>query len=318
MTNLYRILVLGTFLTGLCRLLFSQGVDSFSYYKKLNDEEKRLEEYRDSDNDLKLKLRQLELINESRRKFRAPPVNLDILASRLANMMSREAAEREYVSHWNMKGEKPYHRYAFAGGYDHITENAYGEWSSRDYETTPELIAGLMKTGHMSFMAERAPNDGHKQNIINKTHTHVGIGFYISGNQFRYYEEFINRYLEYISVPSTLAVNENATITVDTRGESYLYFLICYRDPFPQPVRPGQKPRKGSYEDYSGEVIMRIPAWELSGYRKGTLYRIPVSFRKEGLYYIHIFISNKEITAPRAISTKGYDPVSGIVIKVRK
>ncbi len=305
-------------LLAITSLIFCQKGNDFSYYKKLNDEEKRLEEYKDSDNDLIIKLKQLEVINASREKFGAPPVELHILASRVANMISREAAEKDYVSHWNMKGEKPYHRYAFAGGYDHVTENAYGEWSSRDFDVTPELIASLMRNGHQSFMSEKAPNDGHKKNILNKAHTHVGIGFYIMGKQFRYYEEFINRYLYFINIPSALSVNEKGVITLDTKGECFLYFLICYREPFPQPVRPGQKPRKGSYEDYSAEVVMRVPAWELSVFRKGTIYRIPVSFRKEGLYYIHIFTSKKDITFPRAISTKGFEPVSGIVIKVRK
>jgi len=304
------------FLLIACGLASAQQESDFDYYRQLNDQEKRLAEYRDSDEDLMLKLRQLEIINNSRKKFRLPPVSLDILASRVANKICREAAENEYVSHWNLRGEKPYHRYAFAGGYDHITENAYGEWDSRGFNVTPELTAKLMRNGHESFMAEKAPHDGHKRNILDKMHNYVGIGFYITKNHFRYYEEFINRYLEFIKVPAALSVNEKGSLVIDTKGESYLYFLICYREPFPVPLRLGQKPRKGTYEDFSREVALRIPAWELAGYRKGNIYTIPVSFKKEGLYYIQIYINKKEITSPRAISTEGYSPVSGIVIKV--
>ena len=47
-------------------------------------------------------------------------LGLDILASRVANMQSREAAANRFSGHWNMRGEKPYHRYAFAGGVDHV------------------------------------------------------------------------------------------------------------------------------------------------------------------------------------------------------
>ena len=93
----------------------AQQASDFGYYKMLNDNKKRLYEYRDDDNNLRLKLIQLDIINKSRKRHNAPPVKLDILASRVANMMSREAAENGYISHWNMKGEKPYHRYAFAG-----------------------------------------------------------------------------------------------------------------------------------------------------------------------------------------------------------
>ncbi|MGQ9620979.1 MAG: CAP domain-containing protein [Bacteroidales bacterium] len=282
----------------------------------MNDQEKRLWEHRDSDDALKLKLAQLEIINSSRKKFRAPPVKLDILASRIANKMSREAAENGYISHWNMKGEKPYQRYSFAGGYDHISENVYGEWTSGQFNISDRLVADMMKKGHASFMAEKAPRDGHKKNIIDKTHNYVGIGFYITENQFRYYEEFINRYLDFISVSSTLKVNEKGTIKIDTGGESYLFFLVCYREPFPEPVRLNQKPKTGSYDDFSRETALRIPPWELGQYRNGTIYTIPVKFNREGLYYVQIYVDEKEITTPRAITTKGYVPVSGIVIKV--
>jgi len=316
MKFILRYILLQAIVMGLHLPAITQDVKDFEYYRRLNEQEKRLPEYKDSDDDLRLKLQQLEIINNSRRKHRAQPLELDILASRVANKICREAAENEYVSHWNLKGEKPYHRYAFAGGHDHVTENAYGEWDSKGFTVTSELIAKLMKNGHESFMAERAPNDGHKRNIIDKAHNYAGIGFYITKNHFRYYEEFLNRYLEYISVPTALSTGETGTIVIDTKGRSYLYFLICYREPFPVPLRPGQKPRKGSYEDFSKEVAFKVPAWELAGYRKGNIYSIPVSFKKEGLYYIQIFTDKKEIATPRAISTDGYYPVSGIVIKV--
>ena len=88
---------------------------------------------KDNDEALKLKIDQLDFINKSRKRNNASPVKLDILASRVANKMAKEAAENEYLGHWNMAGEEPYLRYAFAGGYDHVSENAYGEWSSDNY-----------------------------------------------------------------------------------------------------------------------------------------------------------------------------------------
>ena len=104
-------------------------------YIKLNNNELRLPEYKDDEEALKLKLQQLEIINNSRKKNNAGAVKLDILASRVANKMCREAAENNYLGHWNLAGEKPYHRYAFAGGYDHVSENAFGQWSSDNYDS---------------------------------------------------------------------------------------------------------------------------------------------------------------------------------------
>ena len=104
--------------------VFSQDT-LFTHYKKLNEAEQRLIEYKDSDLDLQIKLAHLKRINASRKRFRAQEVKLDILASRVANKMAKEAAINKYLSHWNMAGEKPYHRWYNAGGLDHVVENAY-------------------------------------------------------------------------------------------------------------------------------------------------------------------------------------------------
>jgi hypothetical protein len=294
------------------------GKDDLEIYKKLNDSELRLVEFKDNDEALKLKLDQLELINKSRKKSNASPVKLDILASRVANKMSKESAENEYLGHWNLAGEEPYLRYAFAGGYDHVSENVYGEWSSDNYIVSSQTIGSKMKTGHEKFMAERSPNDGHKVNIIDKSHNFAGIGFYLSGKQFRYYEEFIDRYLTFENIPAEVKTGNQFTITVKTNGQSYLYYMIIYRENWPQPFTPSQISKKGSYRDYTNEITKEMTAWDLSRYRNGTIYEIPLKFSEEGLYYIQIYSDKKEITKPASLNTKGKTPESGIVIKATR
>jgi hypothetical protein len=290
--------------------------DDIEFYTKLNDNEKRLMEFMDDNKALKLKLAQLDLINKSRKKFGAGPVKLDILASRVANKMAREAAENDFTGHWNMAGEKPYQRYAFAGGYDHISENAFGEWSSVNLDNSESSVSSLMKDGHESFMSEKAPNDGHKKNVIDREHNYAGIGFCVSGKQFRYYEEFIDRYLMFESVPAKLKRGEKSDIIVKTDGRTFLYFLIAYYEKFPTPMQPKEISKKASYPDFTEEEGLKLPAWELSKHRNGTTYKIPVSFTKNGLYYIQIFTDSKEITRPGTLDTEGKTPYSGIVIKV--
>ena len=293
------------------------GKNDIEQYIKLNNQESRLTEYKDDEEALDLKLKQLDVINNSRRKFGAGTVKLDILASRVANKIAREAAENKFIGHWNLKGEKPYHRYAFAGGYDHISENAFGEWSSDNYVKSASEISLKMESGHSTFMSEKAPYDGHKKNITDKSHNFVGIGYYLSGNQFRYYEEFIDRYIEFEDIPATVRKDEICNITVNTNGESFLYYMIIYREEYPEPMGPEQISNMGGYDDFSSEQYIRIPAWELAGYRKGSKYKIPLRFTKEGLYYIQIFIDRKEIATPSSVSTKGKTPVSGIIISVK-
>ena len=285
-------------------------------YVKLNEAEKRLLEYKDDAEALKLKLAQLDLINSSRKKFKAEPVKLDILASRVANKICVEAAENDYTGHWNLKGEKPYHRWAAAGGYDHITENAYGEWSTLKYELSSKTIASMMQNGHNAFMKERAPNDGHKKAVINKYHNFVGIGFALTEYRFRYYEEFIDRYLEYKEIPSKVKTGAEFKIKVKPIYDEFLYYIAVYRDNPLTPMTPEQIKRRASYSDYGDEQVMRMTAWELSKFRSQDGYTIPLKFSKEGIYYIQIYLDSKEITTPVSISTKGKEPASGIVITV--
>ena len=294
------------------------GKNDFEYYKGENDKEIRLSEYKDSDEALKIKLIQIDIINSNRKKYKAGPVKLDILASRVANKMCKEAAEYNYIGHWNMAGEKPYHRYAFAGGYDHVSENVFGEWSSDYYIVSYSNISSMMKSGHSKFMTEKAPNDGHKETIIDKSHNFVGIGYYLKGNQFRYYEEFVDRYFEFENVPGEVKIDELCSITVKTNGENFLYYLIIYHEKFPSALTPAQIGKKGSYEDYTNEEYLEIVAWDIARYRSETSYKIPLRFSKEGLYYIHIYYDKKEITSPASLNTNGKTPVSGIVIKVNK
>jgi uncharacterized protein YkwD len=291
---------------------------TFNYYKQLNDSETRLQDFRDNDEALRLKLTQLDIINTSRKKYKTQPVELDILASRVANKACREAAENGYISHWNMAGEKPYHRYAFAGGYDHVSENVFGEWTTGKYDNSTSSISDLMRAGHESFMSERAPADGHKKNIINKTHNFVGIGFYLTDKQFRYNEEFIDRYLEFENIPQQVKTGEKTSISFRCSNNYYPYFILVYREDFPSPRKPSELNRTGSYSDYSNEEYLQLTAWEIARYKTGNKYVVPLAFKKEGLFYIQIYTDGKEITSPSRLNTKGKTPCSGIVIKVTK
>jgi uncharacterized protein YkwD len=292
--------------------------NDLDYYIKLNNKEQRLVEFKDNDEALKIKLEQLELINLSRKKFKAGQLELDILASRVANKMSKDATENNYVGHWNVAGENPYQRYAFAGGYDHVSENAFGEWSSGNFKVSSATILSKMKSGHEKFMTERAPNDGHKQTIIDKSHNYVGLGYYLSGNQFRYYEEYIDRYFEFENIPGAVKIDEPFNITVKRDIENFLYFMIIYYEKYPKALTPDEIRKKESYEDYTNDEYLKMYAWDLARYRNGTTYKIPLRFSREGLYYIQIYYDKKEITETSSMNTRGKTPASGIVIRVNK
>lgn len=292
--------------------------EEFNAYKKLNDAETRLADFKDTDEILRLKIAQVHKINAYRRQFKVQAVQLDIFASRVANKMAKESATEGYISHWNLAGEKPYHRYAFAGGYDHVTENAYVRQStgpvSKDLATTAEL----MQFGLDNFMKEKAPYDGHKQNIIAPSHNHVGLGVFTAQNQFSYYEEYLDRYLDFSSVPATVQSKEDFTIVLSTQPGYYLYFASVYYEPFPKPMTVKELSKTGGYPDFTDARMESRPPWELAENRSGQQYTLPFSFSKPGLYYIKLYISDKEITKPQTAGTEGFDQASGIVIRVEK
>jgi len=285
-------------------------------YLALNDRETRLHDYKDSKEELRLKLKQLDIINQSRKKHRAKALRLDILASRVANKMCREAAENGYVGHWNLAGEKPYHRYAAAGGTDHITENASGESTTGLFIKTGKAISAMMERNHNAFMSEKRPNDGHKQAIIEKTHNYVGLGYYITDNHSAYYEYYIDRYYEFRDVPESVRVNESFILRCKPADNQYFGLVLAYYEKFPRPLSPGTISSRPYYDDYTNKVALQIPPWEVEQYRKGDWYDFKLKFSKPGMYYIQIFSDSKPYKEGKKYSSEGKLQGSGIVIKV--
>jgi hypothetical protein len=269
------------FTIGLFFILLAAGQDKdFAYYQKLNNEEKRLADFKDSDSVLMVKLEQLELINASRLKFKVQTLELDILASRVANKQAKEAAENRYLSHWNMEGKLPFERYAEAGGKDHVIENAYSSWGN-DLEDRKELTAAkeLMAEGHGEFMAERYPNDGHKKAAIEPEHNFIGIGYFISGDYFAYYEEYIDRYLIEAKLEKH-GEQYHVEFTIPEGYELY-YFAIEYLKPGKKRT-PQQLDRTGSYLD-GGENDFMIK-WPKDPTIKS--YSLDFEPSKKGIYYV--------------------------------
>jgi hypothetical protein len=298
------------------QLLQQIPADKWEEYRVLNNEETRYAEYKDPDQMLAVKLVQLAYINRSRSRYNAPPLELDILASRVANRMSKEACEQNFSGHWNTRGEKPYHRYAFAGGVDHVLENSATKWSSGSFNRELSTYLAFMKEGHDHFMAEKAPYDGHKQNCINKFHTHVGIGTYIYSNQFRYYEEFVDRYLDFVSYKTSVSKDEAFDLLIKPLDPNHhVYAVVVYYEPFPKPMTPAQLNRKGGYPDFTSQQALSLWPWQLKEESSTGATRITLKFKTAGLYYVNIYLSDKPYTGGGA-STKGKLQGSGIVLRV--
>ncbi|PZX12403.1 Cysteine-rich secretory protein family protein [Breznakibacter xylanolyticus] len=286
-------------------------------YIRQNDAEKRLAEYKDNNDLLALKVRHLAVINASRKKHKAPALQLDILASRMANKMAADAAKNGFSGHFNLNGESPYHRYASAGGQDHVVENAAATTSSADFVPDDENILEGMYELHQAFMNEKAPNDGHKQTCIGKTFTHVGIGVAWHGKEFRYYEEYLNRYLAFGEVKSSVKAGTDITLSVKPLEKGYhLYSVVAYYEAVPKKMTAKQVSAIASYADYTSNVAANIAPWELPQPDDKGFVHISIPTKKKGLYYIHVFLDTKPYVKGKA-TTQGKIIGSGVVVEVK-
>ena len=300
--------------------LLSSSGSSLAELLKENERIKRLEEYKDNKTTLKLKLQVLDVINANRTRHGLKPVKLDILACRVASKSASEAVKGKYFGHWNLRGEKPYHRYAFAGGLHHVSENAAMQWRSIPLKKNFNNILKLIISAHTAMYNETPPDDGHRKNIINPWHTHVGLGFSLIDNDFRYYEEFLDKYLEFDPINTQTKTGSAVMISGRVIVPGYgVYFVVVHYEPFPSPMTPAMIKQKSSYHDFTNTRAASLPFWDINYNHHTKRFNFSFTTSKSGLYYVQVFIkkghTGKE--KPGSASTKGLTPVSGIVIRAR-
>lgn len=295
----------------------AQSKKEIDHYVSLNEKEIRMADYKDSREMIIQKLKQVEYINKSRKAYNAPPVKLDILASRVANQICVEGAKNGFMGHFGLNGSTPFLRYAAAGGTDHVSENASSVSSTMGIASDENTTAQLMIEMHDKFMAEKAPNDGHKQTCIDQNHNYVGIGCATINGEFRYYEEFIDRYLIFKPIVTTSNRKKPVSLSFKPISNDHVpYCIMAFYVPKPRKMTPAQINRTNSYKDFSSEVETTIwkpdmPKSDSEGYTN-----INFTFRKKGYYYIKIYLDEKSAKQNKMMTTKGKIEASGVVIDV--
>lgn len=282
-----------------------------------NEKESRLLEYKDDKEAIILKLKQVEHINKSRKRHKVAPLDLDILASRMANQIAHEAARHNYSGHFNLKGEPPYIRFANSGGTDHVTENAAAASYNHPIENNAKSISHNMQLLHDAFMAEKAPHDAHKKACIDKFHNLVGIGYAIHGKEFRYYEEYLDRHLSFAHFNhETTTKKEIALRFKPINNKQIPYFVIVFYQPFPHHMTPVEIDRIESYNDYSDTEHLNLGPWEIPQPDQTGYTTLNLKFDNKGYYYVQIFLSDTPHRQGGKASTAGKVQASGVVIKV--
>jgi len=248
----------------------------------------------------------LERINRDRKAFNLPPVEYDRLASEVADAHCRDMLEHDYFSHWSRDGSKPYMRYSQAGGNDAIVENLSRLWDA-SLVPSNQQINEILDRFQDRIMAERPPFDGHRKNVLDPDHTHVGIGLAIGLEHVYLAQEFINRHVQIENLPRR--ANFSDTIIIKGRPldrQSKIGAISIYYEPLPQPMTIDQLKRTNAYSLPDEEFTLRprLPTghYYLDG-SKGVITIAPdgsfqaplVLWRKQpGIYTIVVWLERDD------------------------
>jgi hypothetical protein len=250
-------------------------------------------------------------INQHRAAAGLAPVELDLLSSQVSDRHCQEMAGHRYLSHWNLQGLLPYHRYHFAGGRDHIQENLSRMTilSTEPHPISAEPLELLphMLNAHQRFVDEQPPLDGHRKNVLDPGHTHVGIGLAVAGGEFTMGEEFVNRYVELAALPEALPRGSIRIEGQTLHGEFGPYYCALFYEGWPQRRTVDELNQTYAYEDMSGEICGRVPPWQMSFDRSSGRFRfsVPVELRGAGYYHLVLWVRRPHRAIPYTLSGPG-------------
>lgn len=241
----------------------------------------------------------VEQINRDRAANGAGPVEFDLLSSQVGDRHCQEMAARQYLSHWDLRGLLPYHRYHLAGGRDYVQENAsHVTVYSADpapIPTDPQDIVPQLLEAHQRMVNEKPPLDGHRRNILDPAHTHVGIGLGVVRGHLGMTQLFVNRYVR-LERPFPLQLPRRS---IEVRGEVLRedfgpYYCILFYEGVIQPRTVEQLNRTYAYTDPPGKECSKVPPWRMSFSRGSGRFRfsIPVRNCGPGTYRMMLWVSN--------------------------
>lgn len=250
-------------------------------------------------------------INRDRTAAGLEPVEFDPLSSQVCDLHCQEMAGHRYLSHWNLQGLLPYHRYHFAGGRDHLQENLSRmtilSSNPAPISTEPSELLPHMLNAHQRFVEETPPLDGHRKNVLDPGHTHVGIGLAVVGGEFTLGEEFVNRYVTLSPLPEPLPRGSIRVEGQTLRSEFGPYYCALFYEGWPQQRTVEELNRTYAYEDMSGDICGRVPPWQMSFDRSSGRFRfsVPVEPRGPGLYHLVMWVRRPHRAIPYTLSGPG-------------
>ena len=193
----------------------------------------------------------LELINEDRRSYGAPPVRLG--TNPAAQIHAEDSLRSGYLAgHWTSGGMKPYMLYTQTGGAGLMAENASGQTTGSENCDQPTVICGeidvldAIETLQWSMVYDDAhANWGHRDVIIDPVYDIVNIGIAFSDDHVAFYQHFEYTRLAHEVAPSLDGGMLELLFWPLTSLE--IGQVVIYYDPPPTPKRPEEIARLTAY-----------------------------------------------------------------------
>ena len=241
-----------------------------------------------------VRLSLVEQINRDRASAGLPPVEIDDLSSRVGDRHCQEMAAHRFLSHWNRRGLRPYHRYHLAGGRDHVQENLSRLTVFMNIPipipTQPQEILPHMLRAEKRMFEEKPPLDGHRKNILDPAHTHVGIGFAVVGREFTLSQQFLNRFVRLQELPAAMPRGAIRVEGEMLRKDFGPYYCVLFHDGELKPWTVEQLNQTYAYSDVSGTICAKVPPWEMRFSRSSGRFSFSVRASNCGPGYYHLLL----------------------------
>lgn len=226
----------------------------------------------------------LNLINQDREANGLTTVAWDETAAQTGQLHAEEMVQEKYFSHWNSSGLGPDHRYVLAGGAHAVMENSYAYWHiAQNGQGAPtEDWEAIIVQAEQTLMN----SPGHRANILNPAHTHVGIGmaYDAATGHFRLTQEFVNQYVVLErSLPLTAAPGSSVRLQGQIGGNDHsrLLFSLAF-EPFPATLSLPELAQRNTYVSPAQSVEVR----ELDS----VFDELITLGERPGLYHIRLFL----------------------------
>lgn len=228
----------------------------------------------------------LDLINQSRAEEGLTPVEWDAFAASVATAHAQDMAENQYFSHWDLQGYGPDIRYALAGGSELAMENIstyYEYWS----DNTPKQLEDfdqLVIQSHEGLMN----SPGHRKNIMDPHHTHVGIGFVYNPETGYFFvaQEFLNRYIVIDDLLDIGSAGEVISFSGSLLSNATDPLLNIAYEPFPAPMSQEMLNQTSTYSS-AAEFLEAYNPTSLSGDSFSFQFTLG---NDPGFYHIRIWV----------------------------